>query len=173
MAISFKKLSIKDGSFQAWEDDWTAQCEANDEVFDDYFAHLYPLIKDDCGTEKKNTGWFTLDIDGESQLICMLNVALIKGYSSPVLRVRHIYLSPNLDLGASNVWKYADAMSGLIFQIFKMSIDGEFEAKHIKIHVRSPQDLTFMKVACDIRLLEIPLKSVESRGNWLYIERNT
>jgi hypothetical protein len=100
----------------------------------------------------------------------MINHADIPGHDGPVLRVRHILLSPDFDLGDAGVSEYADALVGILMNVIALS-ENTLPARYIKFHARSPADMSFFAALGTALDSSGVFGKVEHKGTWLYITK--
>lgn len=178
MEYFVQSLMTQDGTWQAMQDDWRQQCEKVDEPFDDYAPDVTAILEDIAAGNAEQTALTKSSVcafregqEGPHWAIAMLNwVRNIKGVKGPVLRVRHLTVSPLLDFGAVETQKYAEVLIGAVSGVIHLS-NGIFKAPNLRFHLRSPEDLNFFR-ALGTALADTPLvDSVETRGAWLYMRK--
>ncbi|WP_313077348.1 hypothetical protein [Agrobacterium pusense] len=173
MTMDYKiiRLLKSDGSWDAFKADWEAQCAAYDEEFDTYAEGTFSVVKDLLEREHQAAGLFAVKLNGTHVSMCQLNRASIPGYSSPVLRVRFMTLSPEYDFGDKPVEEYATVLVATFATVLALS-DTEMEAKHIKFHLRSPADRQFFALLGKGFDKTGMFHSVQVRGAWLYVTKS-
>lgn len=166
------RLLAQDGSWKQFEDDWREQCISLGEDFDTYEGTTFSVVRDIVETEEKKAGVFGLNMAGRYAAMCQVNTTPIKKYDSPVLRTRFMTLSPEYDLTDKPIAEYGAVLVGLLTEVLALAyLDPQLQAKHIKFHLRSPQDIPFFSaIGRSIKERDI-FASVETRGMWLYISR--
>ncbi|MEM1275211.1 MAG: hypothetical protein AAGH74_01670 [Pseudomonadota bacterium] len=171
--MKFLRLEDSDGSLAEMVDQWKSSCESYDEDFDQYTHGSFSILKEECIklSGNKSSGVYALkDESGTFHAVCFLNCALIKGYAEPVLRVRHLLLSPYYDFEDLPIEVYSETLAACFAQIIEIS-NADLAAPHVKIHYRSPYDRSFFAAfAAAIRHTNM-FASVESKGMWLYISK--
>ncbi|NTF43056.1 hypothetical protein [Rhizobium rhizogenes] len=168
----FVRLLEDDGTWQAFQDDWRAQCEPFEEDFDTYAEATFSAVREIIEKEKKKAGVFALRIEGKHVAMCQINTAAIPRYDAPVMRVRFITLSPEFDLAEKEIEDYANVMVELLTQVVILSrTSGEMKTRYIKFHLRSPADRQFF-TAFGKGLHESKyFDNVATQGAWLYISQ--
>lgn len=167
------RLDLSDGTWDAFEQNWREICEGLGEDFDEYAMSSYTTLKDECDDENtdKDSGVFALKAkDNIFHAACFLNCTQLKGYTGKVLRVRHLILSPYYDFSDLSEGEYSDIFSQCFHGVMKAS-NNELEAKHIKIHYRSPYDRTFFSAFALALKSSQSIANIESKGMWLYLTK--
>ncbi|NTG19987.1 hypothetical protein G6K93_05660 [Agrobacterium rhizogenes] len=164
------RLLTSDGTWKAFAEDWEKQCEPYEEDFSHYAEATFSVVRDIIETEQGNAGVFALRIKGKHVAMCQANRAMLPRYDGPVLRVRFITLSPELDLGDADLQEYGAILVSLLTQIIGLSLlDDKLKSKYIKFHLRSPADRPFFS-ALGKGLHEANFfETVAMQGMWLYI----
>lgn len=170
MSFSITKLLHSDGTWDAFRDDWESQCAAYDEDFATYAEGTFAVVKTLLDTEGEAAGLYAVKIDNRHVSMCQLNRASLPGYSSPVLRVRFMTLSPEYDYGDKSVEDYAAILVATFATVLALS-NGTMEAKHIKFHLRSPADRQFFAMLGNGLTEANVFHSVQVRGAWLYVTK--
>ncbi|WP_439605455.1 hypothetical protein [Shinella sp.] len=170
MTFSITRLLKNDGTWEAFRADWEAQCAAYDEDFSTYAEGTFAVVKDLVETEGEAAGLFAVKVDNAHVSMCQLNKASIPGYTSPVLRVRFMTLSPDYDFGDKSVEDYASILVATFATVLAVS-NTVMEAKHIKFHLRSPADRQFFAMLGKGLNEEDMFHSVQVRGAWLYVTK--
>jgi len=168
----FVRLLKENGTWQEFEADWRAQCDAIGEDFEFYAGSTIAVVGDLISSEQKNAGVFGLKIDGSYAAMCQINRAGLPKYDSPVLRTRFMTLAPDYDLTDKSSTEYGNVLVSLLFEVVKLAItDDGLGSKHIKFHLPSPQDVPFFSaLGRHIKERDV-FASIETRGMWLYITR--
>lgn len=166
------RLLADDGTWQGFSTDWKAQCEALNEEFENYAEATFSVVSDLIDTEHRKAGVFALHNGTQYDAMCQINRAPLPGYTSPVLRVRFITLSPEYDLTDKGVNEYGDVLVALLSEVLKLAyLDQELQSTHIKFHLRSPADQQFFR-ALGVHLESASVfEKIETKGAWLYIMR--
>lgn len=171
MNYDIVRLLKSDRSWDTFKDDWEAQCSAYDEEFSSYAEGTFAMVGDLVEKEDKAAGLFAIKLNGVHVSMCQLNKASIPGYSSPVLRVRYMTLSPEYDYGDKNIDEYADVLVATFAMVLAVS-NKIMEAKHIKFHLRSPADRQFFALLGKGFDESDMFHSVQVRGAWLYVTKS-
>lgn len=154
-------------------DAWKRETEALGEDFEIFSAIPVSVFQQIAEKDAKNTRLYAAQAeDGTFGAVCMLNHAWIPGYDGPVLRVRHILLSPKFDLTDLPLSEYSDVLNTILSGVILCSDqDDMMKANHIKFHARSPADMQFFaEVGKELSGAEV-FHSVQARGAWLYISK--
>lgn len=165
-------LADADGSWENLQSDWKNQCDQFDEEFDSYaegtFSIITPLIKNP-NRQASVIGFLK---DNKFEAICQINTSLIKGYSEPVLRVRHITIAPEVDFGGASIGEYARILVNIFFGILEISNQSDYlQAKHLKFHLRSLADQQFFAALGEGLNKSEQFASVHTKGAWLYVTK--
>ena len=165
-----RELTNTPESWGVLKDDWQRQCEPHGETIDDYAIGAMSTIEDLVLTpaaRAKPLGLY--DTMGNCHAVCFANIANIPGYREPVLRIRHIVLSPNYDFGALDSSAYEAAITTMFAGVVSRAF-GDMRAKHIKFHLRSPADVSFFSAVAKT-LASVPVfQTVQMKGAWLYLD---
>jgi len=164
------RLLTSDGTWEAFKQDWEAQCAAYDEEFSSYAEGTFSIVSDLATQEGAAAGLFAVKINGTHVSMCQLNRASIPGYSSPVLRVRFMTLSPEYDYGDKAVEEYADVLVTTFAAVLAIS-KAVMEARHVKFHLKSPADRQFFAMLGKGLSDSDMFHSVQVRGAWLYVTK--
>lgn len=168
----FIRLGVDGTSYELLIKDWQDQCEKFGEDFDSYSQIPISVFDEIMQKDKARTGLYALVSDEGYEAVCMLNHADIPNYAGPVLRVRHILLSPTFDLGDLPVQDYASALVSMLMSVIQLSeTDDKLQANHIKFHVRSPADMPFFTALGTTLGSAGVFHSVQHKGTWLYITK--
>lgn len=168
----FIRLLADDETWDEFEADWRAQCGRLEEDFDYYAEGTFSIVDEIVQNEQRRAGVFALrDEDSDSySAMCQVNKAHLPGYDGPVLRVRHITLSPEYDLTDKSIADYAGVLVSLLGSVLQLAYgDEEFASPHVKFHLRSPADQQFFSSLGLNLKSEDFFTSIETRGAWLYI----
>ena len=92
-----------------------------EEDFETYSEATFSLIRDLIDEEKRDAGVFGLRMGGKFSAMCQLNKAGLPRYSSPVLRVCHITLSPEYDLTDKPLKEYAEVLINLLMGVLEVA----------------------------------------------------
>lgn len=165
-----RRLSEKDGSWSAVETDWQRECGDHGEDIAEYAIGALPVVRDVAVKGHDRTDALGLfDTNGKCHGICHANLASIPGYRDPVLRVRHLLLSPAYDFGDFDAKHYALALTSMFAGVVGAAFTTH-TAKHVRFHLRSPADVAFFSAVANT-LSRIPtFESVQMKGAWLYLD---
>lgn len=170
MEYNIVRLQRGDGSWDAFKQDWEAQCAAYGEEFSSFAEGTFTVVDGLLDDPQEAAGLFAVKLGEQHLSMCQLNRASIPGYTSPVLRVRFMTLSPEFDFGDKSVEEYSEVLVATFATVLAVS-NTVMEAKHIKFHLRSPADRQFFAMAgkglSDTELFH----SVHVRGAWLYVTK--
>ena len=163
-------LYKNDGSWQKLVAKWQSQCDEEEfDIFrDGTFGFLEKLIEnpEPSADVLCSTG------DAGPALICQVNTAAIKGYDSPVLRVRHIVLSPYYDLNNVQDVEYGKILVNMFYDVWELSDqEGPHKARHLKFHLKSPSDQVFFAAVAEGLKRATEFESVQMGGTWLYVTK--
>src|SRR5450631_4266723 len=150
--MSLVQLLASNGTYDRMKTGWREQCEIAGEEFQ-YFAQGTFLVLDPLAANpERRAGIFAVqkgdDLPG---IICQVNCTPLPGHPEPVLRVRMVTMSPELDFGTQpgdQEGRYVENLVDLFFGIVRLSQDLTNEdmiARDIKFHLRSPQDYAFFR----------------------------
>jgi hypothetical protein len=176
--MSLVQLLGSNGSYARLKDGWREQCELADEEFQFYAQGTFLVLDQLAATPERRAGIFGVQKgDNLPEIICQANCTPLPGHPEPVLRVRMVTMSPELDFGTQPgdpIGRYVENLVELFVGIVTLSQDLNHEdmiAREIKFHLRSPQDYAFFR-AVRPELAKIShFESVEMKGAWLYITR--
>lgn len=173
MAPRAIQLLKTNSTWSSFETDWKAQCGKYGENFEEYSSGTFSVLRDIIDKEHGSAGVFAFCEDEIHSSICQLNIASIPGYSGPVLRVRFLTMCPELDFGDHPLEKYASALVHAFAGIMHLSDDHPtYAAKHIKFHLRSPNDRQFFSILGSGLSEADEFESVRMTGSWLYITKS-
>jgi len=164
------RLLTSDATWDKFQADWERQCEEIGDDYENYATYSLAPIKDLSKNKDPNQWAATIEVDGRSTAAFMLILANQKGFDKPVLRIRHIVVCPLLDQGTLSVDTYAETLIELIFESVKLS-ERDLCAKYLKMHVRSPADLTLLKPLTITLDKQGQFESTELQGSWLTITK--
>lgn len=165
------QLLGSDGSYDRMKESWQQQCEAAGEDFSLYAQGTFIVLDQLAAVPERRSGIFALE-RADVEAICQVNCTPLPGHPEPVLRVRMVTMSPNLDFGVLPVDRYIDNLVDLFFGIVEISQEHEnafLRAQELKIHLRSPQDYDLFRAARPTLARFSGFKSVEMKGAWLYV----
>ncbi len=167
----FSRLGAEGPTYEDLLADWRNQCETFDEDFDTYSAIPFSVFKEIQERDAENTGLYAVCHDDGFDAVCMVNHARIPKHDGPVLRVRHILLSPTFDFGELDIAEYGGALVRILQGALALSSEGKLQARYIKLHARSPADFPFftaLQTALDGTSV---FESVKMAGAWLHITK--
>lgn len=170
MDYNIVRLQNSDGTWQEFKDDWEAQCAAYGEDFSSFAEGTFSVVKDLLDDAGEAAGLFAIKEADQHVSMCQLNRASIPGYSSPVLRVRFMTLSPEFDFGDKSIEDYSGVLVATFAAVLAVS-NTVMEAKHIKFHLRSPADRQFFALLGKGLNDSDMFHSVHVRGAWLYVTK--
>jgi hypothetical protein len=170
------QLLGSNGTYDQMKAGWREQCEAAGEEFEFYaqgtFLVLDPLVVDPSAlTGHSRSAVYGIQRGDVPEIICLANwVRGLPGQPEPVLRVRLLTMSPAIDFGtaADAKSRYVDNLADLFYGIIELS-QGDMPAGEIKIHLRSPEDFNFFRIASRELADFAGFSRVEMKGAWLYI----
>ena len=168
------RLNHHDKSWQALLDDWSDLCREYDEDFGAYMPFTLDTLAqqcEDCFADKRSGVYAYKDSAGKHTAVCFLNSSFIPKFSGRVLRVRHLILAPNYDLGEYSVDQYAEVLSKVVAEVIVMS-DGALLSDHLKFHFRSPADVEVFRQFAPILNDTKHFEKVTMQGSWLTITKN-
>ena len=169
MTFEFVRLNDGPDSLTSLKDDWKRQAEDLGEAF---YEDAYPedIFQELIGRANTRAGVFALK-EGDSYLaVCQLNSAYLPGYTEPVMRMRHLTVSPTLDLSEDSALRYGRVLVEVFSEVVNLcTAKGDMASKHMKFHLPSPADRTFFAAVGHALHGADVFTSVESRGAWLYI----
>ena len=173
MSYEIIRLSNHDDSWEHFETDWRQRCNDYDEEFDNYAEGTFAVVRDLIDEELEKAGAFSFRVNGSHISMCQINVTGLPGYDSPVMRVRHLTLSPDYDFGEKSVEEYADVLVNTFSGILALSdISGPMNVKYINFHLRSLADRQFFAYLGAGLDSSDEFSSVKIRGSWLYITKS-
>jgi hypothetical protein len=168
--MEFSKATIHNGSWEALLDAWEAECNAYEENLSDYATASLPVLSDLASqTPLKNSGVFVLSHEENQLAVCQANVAFLKGYDGPVLRVRHITFSPRFDYDSDiPLSEYTEALVEVFVHAIQLALT-EMPAKHVKFHLRSPTEREYAQAFSDALQGNSAFTKVAAKGSWIYL----
>lgn len=167
------RLLAHDGTWDRFIADWEAQCTTYEESLSDYAVGTFSVIDDLVREEQKKAGAFGFFNEDKFVAVCQINVAGLPKYTSPVMRIRHLTLSPDLDFGEKPIEEYANALVFTLAGILHLSDTHEhMTVRHINVHLRSPADRPFFTTLGKGLDSSDEFASVQTRGSWLYITKS-
>jgi len=173
MEHELKRLKAADGSWAAFEADWSAQCVAFDEDFGQFAQATIGVLRDlaEQTPAPKAAATFGLwnSETGAFDAVAQLNSTLIPGHDGKVLRIRHLLLSPYFDFGDYPIETYSTVLSRMFAHTASLSVAGTFASRHIKFHLRSPADRQFFAGFVEPMAQLGIFSKVVMRGAWLYL----
>ena len=165
-------LSAGDGSWPALRAAWRAQCVAAGEDPDLYAQGTFLVLDPLAAAQERRSGVYAVRRDdGQIDVICQVNTTPLPGHPEPVLRVRMVTVSPEIDFGVHEKSRYIDALADLFLGIVELSHDPEMGAQEFKLHLRSPEDFNFFRVASRSLAAVPKFKTVSVHGAWLHVTR--
>ncbi|HWM83709.1 MAG TPA: hypothetical protein VNQ56_16745 [Pseudolabrys sp.] len=169
--MSLVQLLNSDGSYNRLKTGWRQQCEDVGEDFDLYAQGTFLVLDQLAAKPEERAGIFAVQKgDDLAAVICQANCTPLPGHPEPVLRVRMVTVSPELDFGTLATTVYIDCLVDLFFGIIELS-QGVMIAREIKLHLRSPEDFNFFRAVRGSLAKISRFESVEMRGAWLYVTR--
>ncbi|WP_370319532.1 hypothetical protein [Oricola sp.] len=173
MTDEARRILRADGTWDVFEEDWRKQCESYGEDFADYASGTFSVLKEIIDEEHEKAAVFAFLSEKSHRSICQVNTKLIPGYDSPVMRVRFMTMCPDLDFGDNPIDDYIHALVHLFAGAMAISDeDPEFQARHVKVHLRSPNDRQFFSVLGAGLNEADEFESVRVAGSWLYITKS-
>lgn len=167
---SLKKLQMNDGTWPEFVLDWQAQCEKAGEDFAAYAVGSFDVLSGLATAPEPDAGVYALKKGGTHDAICQANCTGLPGYDGPVLRVRMMLLSPDFDFGVKPIEQYGSTLINMFLGIYILS-ETEMMARHIKFHLKSPNDRSFFAAIGERLNGEEQFEKVEVRGSWLYVTK--
>lgn len=146
---------------------WHAQCDQLGEDFSQYGIATLPVLSSLANSPESNAGVFATRYDDEIACVCQLNCTLLPGSSGPVLRMRHLTVSPRYDFGDTS--EYGAMLVDTMVGIISLARRGKFRANELKLHLRSPNDRMFFTALGRGLSESDQFRDVEIRGSWLHI----
>jgi len=172
------QLLQSNGTYARMKTGWREQCEAAGEVFQDYAQGTFIVLDQLAANPERRAGIFGVQRgDDLPEIICQANCTPLPGHPEPVLRIRMVTISPELDFGTAPddpAGRYVRNLVDLFFGIVELSqesMDADMQAKDIKFHLRSPQDYAFFQAVRSELARIAQFERVEMKGAWLYITR--
>lgn len=172
--MAFIQLSASNGSWNRLKRAWAQQCEAANEEFDQWAVGTFLVLDDLAAKPEASAGIFAVQRGDEApDLICQVNCTPLPGHPEPVVRVRMVTVSPEIDFGHTPPAKYIETLADLFFGIVELSQQGKMAAGEFKLHLRSPEDFNFFRVASRHLSKLGPFESVAMHGAWLHVIKTT
>jgi hypothetical protein len=107
--------------------------------------------------------------DDTADLICQANCTPLPGHPKPVLRIRMVTVSPGIDFGQFEPAKYIETLADLFFGIVELSQRDTMISDEFKLHLRSPEDFNFFRIASRHLAKLGGFESVSMHGAWLHV----
>ena len=169
-------LSVLDGSWQSFRNDWERQCSDVGDSFSDYAPDSLAIVEDIASGSAAAVGGVSetrigalWDTESSKYYACfMLNRAMVPGVTGFTLRVRHVVVSPLLDYGLAEISLYPDVIIGILAGVVHLS-STSLSANSIRFHLRSPEDQAFFRALGTSLGGTDVFASVQTHGAWLYI----
>jgi hypothetical protein len=176
--FSFEFLETKDGTWDSFKSDWESQCVEVEEDFSDFMPQALAVLSDIASKKTPSTALSTSAVIGIRHLttgkfwaVAMLNRVIgLPSVAEPVLRVRHLIVSPLLDYGEAPMQAYPDVLVGAVSGILQIS-ESIMSARLIHIHLRSPEDVLFFRALGGGLAMSPQFDKIEAKGAWLYVEK--
>lgn len=168
--MTIQRLLFDDGSWAKIQNDWKRQCDEINEDFSSNYTNLLDAFEELAKNPSESEWAMAVTLDGRFTAAFILILANQKGYDAPVLRVRNIVVCPLLDDGILSVQTYGETLVDLLYETINVS-ETLLVAKYIKMHVRSPADLTFfatLRVSLD---RQGKFESTDLKGAWLTLAK--
>ena len=163
------RLSAVDGTADAWERQWKAQCDRVEEEFELFAPSAMDVLRELANHPTNDAAVYALrDGGGEYLFVAQMNAAHLPKYDGRVLRVRHMVACPDIDFGEHDIEYYGQVLSALFSHTLSVA-DGELDCRHVKFHFRSPTDRQVVSAAASYMGGTHKFRSVQIRGAWLYI----
>lgn len=163
-----QRLSVSDGSWQAFEDDWRRQCEIFEEDLANFAVAHFSMLRE-AATNEPKSGAFALQRSSEYAAACQLNCSPLPSFQGPVLRLRFLTLSPRYDIEGDEE-AYTDILLNLLQGVLEIS-DDMWPADHVKFHLASPADRGFFAALGKPLSGTGVFEKVCVKGSWLYISK--
>lgn len=164
----FVRLLEETGTWAEFEADWRRQCEANNEEFENYAEATFAVLREIIVDQHKDAGVYALRTGGKFVAMAQLNRAMLPGYDGYVLRVRHLTICPDIDLGSGTENPYPRVLVDTLFAVVNVARHG-MHARHIKFHLRSPADVSFFSALGDGLADGNVFESISTKGMWLHV----
>lgn len=165
------QIAHGNGLWHALCGDWRSQCVGFNEDFETFAIDAMSVLNKLSSEPEQRAGVFALQRDDGFELVCQLNCTHLPGYSGPVLRLRHLTLSPNIDFGERPEEEYGNLLINLFNQVYLMSEIDPFRADHIKFHLRSPGDRRFFREVGAGLENSGQFQAVRIAGSWLLVTK--
>ena len=168
----FIQLSKDDGSWDDLCHNWRTQCEEFEEEFEDFAIAPMSVIRPLIESPEQRAGVYATVLDNHFTSICHINVAMLPKYDGPVLRMRHLTMSPRIDYGENTISTYADVIANNFLGTLDLSNkDGFMKSDHLKYHLRSPADHDFFTILGQHLSRLAQFETVQKAGSWLYVSK--
>jgi len=168
------RLNHHDGTWEKFLNEWSDLCREFDEDFGSYMPYNLLTLAEQCEVcvSDQSSGVFAYkDADGKHAAVCFMNSTFLPKFSGRVLRVRHLVLAPNYDLGEYSADHYAEVLSRVVGSVLEVSNES-LPAAHVKFHFRSPADVNVFREFAPILNETKHFKTVKMQGSWLTITKN-
>lgn len=164
------RLSLETDSWSTLMGDWGQQASQAGYDINEYAPGVLQELQKCCHENADDSGSYGLfdSSDGKYDIICQLNWTFLPGYRGKVLRLRHLTVSPNIDLQATDK-KYEDILTNLLTETELLARHIDVNCEHIKFHLRSPGDRVFFRQLGTALSNGKLYQSVDIRGAWLYL----
>ena len=167
--VQLKKV---DGSWDRLKQGWAQQCADAGEDFAQYAQGTFIVLNQLADAPEARAGIYAVQRGDElPDVICQANTTPLPGHPDPVLRVRMVTVCPAIDFGAFDVTRYVDTLSDLFFGIVELSQQGDMAASEFKLHLRSPQDITFFRAVQRTLSKISAFNKVGVHGAWLHVTK--
>lgn len=169
---SLVRLGSDGHSLEGLIENWRKQAESHGEEFDQS-AYPVGLFEPLEAAGRPQAGVFALHYGGEYLAACQLNSAYIPGYQNRVMRLRHLTISPTLELTDQSVDQYGLVLFDVLSGVINLCLDnGPMRSPHLKFHLPSPADRQYFATIGRNLASRKVFASVEARGAWLYMDIN-
>lgn len=163
-------LNVADGTWSSVVEEWRKQCDVED--FEIFCDGIFGVVENLAKHPEQKAAVLGVKLEGQTVAVCQVNTKLIKGYEEPVLRVRHLILSPYYDLNDVTTLEYGKVIVSVFNSVLEVSDDHQqLGAKHIKFHLRSSSDQQFFTAMGDGLRHSDLFDTVQSKGAWLYVTK--
>src|SRR5665213_3603728 len=122
--MSLVQLLGSNGTYDRMKAGWREQCEAAGEEFEFYAQGTFLVLDPLAANPERRSGIFAVQRgDDLPEVICQANCTPLPGHPEPVLRIRMVTMSPDLDFGlvADPKVRYIDNLVDLFFGIVELS----------------------------------------------------
>lgn len=167
------KLSADDDSWDRLKAGWREQCLAIDEDFALYAPGSFHVLDQLVAKPERRAGVYGVPKDsGPPDVVCQINTTPLPGHPDPVMRIRMVTVCPAIDFGTVPEGQYTDTLVDLFLGIIELSQDDEMGAKEFKLHLRSPEDVSFFRVVSRGLMKIKGLAHVSVHGSWLHVVKS-